>query len=151
MRWSDASDPRRSTDPAWLDDAGDPTLRALAHWRALAVAGSCVRTRDSSLVVRVADLRQAAALHASAEVIGSDLRRENGRRESRHRIIPDAQTVPSFERLILQPWPEPTEAVLTRRRTRQDGLGPEPAVRARFPALIQVLTIQDADRLTRKV
>lgn len=105
---------RMQRGPAWLDDAGDPTLWALAHWRALAVAGSWVRTRDSSLVVRVADRYQAAALHASADVIGFELRRENGRRESRHRIIIDPQTVPTFERLILQQWTEPTEAVLAR-------------------------------------
>jgi hypothetical protein len=105
---------RMHRGPAWLDDSADPTRWALAHWRALAVSGSWVRTRDASLVVRVADRHQAAALNASADVIGFALRRENGRREDRHRIVIEPQTVPTFERLILQPVPEPTEAVLAR-------------------------------------
>ena len=104
---------RMHRGPAWLDDASDPTLWALAHWRALAVAGSWVRTRDSCLVVRVADRHQAAALNASAEAIGFPIRRESGRRESRHRIVIEPQTVPAFERFIL---PEPKEAAVTRAR-----------------------------------
>ena len=90
----------------WLEDSGEANRWALAHWRGLAVSGSWVRTRDASLVVRVADRYQAAALVASAEVLGLAVRRESGRREGRHRIVVDPQTVVAFERLICEALPQ---------------------------------------------
>ncbi len=80
----------------WLDASGDATGWALAQWRGLLLSGSWVRTRDSSMILRVAQAQQAAALHASAQAIGFEVRRECGRRETRHRLVIEGNSVPTF-------------------------------------------------------
>jgi hypothetical protein len=84
----------------WLDASADATVWALAQWRGLLLSGSWVRTRDSSMILRVGHRQQAAALHASAQAVGFHVRRECGRRESQHRLIIEGDSVPTFLRRV---------------------------------------------------
>lgn len=91
---------RTSAGAGWLAGRSDAARWAQAHWRGLLLAGSWVRTRDSSLILRVADGRQGQAAVASAAALGVAAHRETARREARVRIVIAPQDAAPFREAL---------------------------------------------------